>query len=100
MSPGVADEPQRLNRFAFGAMKATCRRLYRLQYDSNPCTAINQPTAAVFVIRAGNPGSTAMNDAWELYQPADQEEKGTVMMTTGNDRLTAQSDLQSSKQPS
>jgi hypothetical protein len=50
--PGLTDELQPIDRFVFGAMKATCRRLYRLHGQSDPSCPITQRLAAGFLIRA------------------------------------------------
>jgi hypothetical protein len=67
--PGVTEEVQPLDPFVFGAMKATCRRPYRLQCECNPGTKINQEIAAAFLVRAWEAVSPeVLHDAWAIYE--------------------------------
>jgi hypothetical protein len=62
ISPGLTDKLQPLDRFVFGAMKATCRRLYRLERECNSGTKIDQEIAAAFLVRAWEAVSTEVLD--------------------------------------
>jgi hypothetical protein len=65
--PGLTDELQPLDRFIFGAMKATRRRLYRMHSDWNPEVVMNKEMAAAFLIRAWEAVSPeVLNDARAL----------------------------------
>jgi hypothetical protein len=71
--PGLTDEFQPLDRFVFGAMKATCRRLYALHCRSNPSCAMDRKIAAAFLIRAWEGVSTqVLEEAWAVYDPGDE----------------------------
>jgi hypothetical protein len=48
--PGLTDELQPLDRFVFGAMKANCRWMYRVQVAEEGM--MNKQVAASFLIRA------------------------------------------------
>jgi hypothetical protein len=70
--PGLTDELQPLDRFVFGVMKGTCRRLDRLHRECDPAAATNQQIAAAFLIRAWEGVSTrVLEDAWSLYEHED-----------------------------
>jgi hypothetical protein len=71
--PGLTDELQPLDRFVFGAMKATCRRLYRMHCDCNPAAHMNQEIATAFLIRAWEGVSPeVMDDAWAIADPENE----------------------------
>jgi hypothetical protein len=71
--PGLTDELQPLDRFVFGVMKATCRRLYRLHCDGNPGAKMNWHTATAFLIRAWEAVSTKMlDDAWTFTESHEE----------------------------
>jgi hypothetical protein len=68
--PGMTDEFQPLDRFVFGAMKSTCRRLYSLHYQSNPFCTMDKKIAAAFLIRAWEGVSPrVLEEAWSIYDP-------------------------------
>jgi hypothetical protein len=72
--PGLTDELQPLDRFNFGAMKATCRRLYRRHRASDAGVRITREIAAAFLIRAWEAmSSDALEDAWALDEPDSEE---------------------------
>jgi hypothetical protein len=72
--PGLTDEFQPLDRFVFGALKATSRRLYALHCRSDPFCSMDKKTAAGFLIRAWEGISTqVLEEAWAIYDPGLEE---------------------------
>jgi hypothetical protein len=67
--PGLTEELQPLDRFVFGAMKGTFRRLYRLHCEFNPAAAIDKEIVTGFLIRGWESVTTALLEgAWALYE--------------------------------
>jgi hypothetical protein len=66
----MTDNFQPLDRFVFGAMQATCRRLYGLHCQSNPFCSMDKKLAATFLIRAWEAVSPdVLEEAWSRYDP-------------------------------
>jgi hypothetical protein len=66
---GLTDEFEPLDHFVFGAMKATCRRLYGLHCEWNPGEKMDHQIAAAFLIRAWEAVTAeVLENAWALCE--------------------------------
>jgi hypothetical protein len=77
--PGLTDEFQLLDRFAFGAMKGMCNRFYPLCCRSHSFYLIHEKIATAFLIRAWE-GLCAyvLEEAWSAYNLVLNNQQSTT----------------------
>jgi hypothetical protein len=74
--PRLADELQPLDRFAFGPIMGTCRRLWALHCHSDPSCSTDKKLVAAFLIRAWKGESAhVLVGARSVYDPALDSEQ-------------------------
>jgi hypothetical protein len=72
----MTDEFRPLDRYVFGVMKSSCRRLCRQFCQENPEAVMNQQTATAFLIRAWEASSPQVPDeSWCIYDEAIEDER-------------------------